>query len=376
MTSDLLFSVLTGFFDSFILSIVVLITLYRFNRTKYVQFLYLTLELFGLFLWIFLTSVSTLLVYLEIYPELATLLGYGGYFSLLILTIFLILFIDSISRQSVDPLKILIYGILAALAVYIALEPGQGAKNVTFMTQVISAIVWSFRSLLWTYYASKVYVSSPKNLKSKSLTVLIGTVFSGVITSFFLILDVLISGLGIDLGAPMHGFLQAIKPDARTNELLLVIGIILIAVPLIIESKLLYILPSKTSRLAVFNDSGLPLFSHYWISIREGATGDTIFSSVMLGVSGILKETLNKGNIREISLDQSVLLLERPLGYPITFVLETTRTSKSLPKALHLFAERFVEQFEESLSKGIVTQTNYISASGLVAECFPFLPEY
>ncbi|MHA1168107.1 MAG: hypothetical protein ACTSRU_09820, partial [Candidatus Hodarchaeales archaeon] len=166
---------------------------------------------------------------------------------------------------------------------------------------------------------------------------------------------------------------RIVLPDLGINEILLAIGIVLITVPLIIEPKLLFVLPFKTSRLTVFDDSGIPLFSHYWETKKEGTAGDSLFSGVMIGVSGILKESLRKGSVREISLDKSVLLIERIAKYPVTFVLETSKTSKNLPKALKVFAEGFVNQYGESILDG---DSSNLNASNLVSQCFPFLPEY
>ncbi|MHA2295577.1 MAG: hypothetical protein ACXAEU_25645 [Candidatus Hodarchaeales archaeon] len=360
----LLINVIFGIVDSLILATIVIVSFIRYNKTRYRQFLYLTLEFLGIFLWAGFTATSNVLFYFEVFLSgydaptfLTTLLGYLGHFSAVYSIIFLILFVDSISRTTIDPVKMLVFGVIATLATYTALEPGQAAKDVTILTYYASALVILYRSFLWAYYAAKVYLNSPENLKRKSLMVLVGTFLFGIIPSFFIITMIVL-------------------PDVGINELLFVIGILLIAFPLISESKLLYVLPFRTSRLAVFNDAGLPLFYYDWITKGEDKAGDVLFSGVMLGISGILKESLQKGNIRVISLDQSVLHVQKHEKYSVTFVLETTKASRSLPIALKSFAESFIEQFDELLNQKIFTKEMYSSASSIVSQCFPFLPEF
>ena len=101
--SNLLLSIVMGFFDSSVIAVVLIISFHRFYKTRYIQFLFLSFEFLGLFSWIFLTSISNLLVFNEVYlggqatPSLlATLLGFAGYFALLYMTIFLVFFVDSI----------------------------------------------------------------------------------------------------------------------------------------------------------------------------------------------------------------------------------------------------------------------------------------
>jgi hypothetical protein len=96
---------------------------------------------------------------------------------------------------------------------------------------------------------------------------------------------------------------------------------------------------------------------------------------MMQGISGILKETVNRGNIRQIELEHAILLVYREEKYPVAFVLLSNEFNKSLRLALRQFAEKFYLTFADKfddLSK--ISQFN--SASKLVEEVFPFIPEY
>jgi len=352
---DLFLAAMIGFAVSIILAGISIASVYRFSKTRYIQFLYLSLEWTGLLTWTFLTSLSNFLVYLgESPPLIATVLGYIGYYALIPATFFLILFVDSISRNAVDPRKILFFAVVATLSVLVSLIPIQMAKVFNEPTYIVSAVIWSFRSFLWTYYAIKVYLNSPKNLKSKSLVFLIGTVFSGIITSFFILTRIV----------------------TILNEISFMIGVFLVAIALTSESKLLYILPFRTSRIAIVNEGGIPLFTYSWVTKEKKYVNDAIFSGMMSGISQILQDSLRSGNIREITLDNSVMLLERAHNYPITFILVSSKSSKSLTKALNLFVKEFTGHYGDSLTKKVIVPAKYAGTSDLVSQCFPFLPEY
>ena len=187
---------------------------------------------------------------------LADLLGWIGYFSLLGGTLFLLLFVDSITRTSVDPLKTLIMGLLAATAIIGAFAPGQGAKNVIFLVFLVSNYSFLFRTILYTLFAFGIYINSPKKTERYSILVLIGIILMGIIPSFNIITGLIPAGLGL-------------------NELIFLFGIILIAVPFVLHPQLFFLLPYKSSRLAVLNSDGILLFSHRW---KSGSVSDDISS--------------------------------------------------------------------------------------------------
>ena len=91
--------------------------------------------------------------------------------------------------------------------------------------------------------------------------------------------------------------------------LLLSIGIIPIAVAFITQPKLAYVLSFRVLRLIVFETKGsIPLFSHVWGSQHE-LTDEVLFSGMLLGITMILDESVQKGAVREIVLENGVLVL-------------------------------------------------------------------
>ncbi|MHA1931751.1 MAG: hypothetical protein ACW96X_04370 [Promethearchaeota archaeon] len=326
------------------LLIVAIVSFNRFKKTKYKHFLFLAIEWSGLFVWCTLTTVSTILASSLINLPLATLIGWIGYFTLLGGTLFLLLFVDSITRTSVDSLKTLILGLLAATAIIGAFIPGQSAKDPLFYAILASNYSFLFRTILYTLFAFRIYINSPKKTERYSILVLIGIIFMGIIPSFNIITGLIPAGLGL-------------------NELIFLIGIILMAVPFVIHPQLFFLLPYKSSRLAVFNSDGILLFSHRW---ESGSVNDDI--------SSILKDSLKQEAVNEIHLDQTILVIVRKKN--ISFILMTVKSSNFLRKALNKFSDEFSQKFESILPEPIVRDNELAMASELISEHFQFLPNY
>ncbi|NHJ01536.1 MAG: hypothetical protein EAX86_05305 [Candidatus Heimdallarchaeota archaeon] len=362
----LTFEVLVGFLTSAFILIAFSIALLRYLKLGYRPLLFLALQWLGIALWGLFTAISTFILEngdtpnilffppLQLDWTLADLLGFIGYFITIPTLFLLIFFLDSITRTSIEPVKMLIGGMIAATLIITGLVPGQGAKNVTIYTYYAQAIYYMFWILLWLYYTFKIFLSSPQNLKRYSAIVLIG--------SIIIFLDAFLTVTRLN------------PPESNLSMFLMGSGALMIVIPYSFQTKLLYILPFKATRLIVINDNGIPLFSHSWVKGTD-PSGEVLFSGMMSGISAILNESLKKGLVREIALDESKLLIETDKRYSIIFVLQCTRTSTSLSDALHLFSEQFILNFKEYLS-GSFINTEKFNASKLVDECFPFLPDY
>ncbi len=98
---------------------------------------------------------------------------------------------------------------------------------------------------------------------------------------------------------------------------------------------------------------------------------ESLFAGMLQGVSCFIRESLNRGELREITVDQATLIIQRREDHPIAFVLVVTRPTKTFRLALQSFANRFVTQFEECF-KNMANVSQFASASSLVSECFPY----
>ncbi len=107
------------------------------------------------------------------------------------------------------------------------------------------------------------------------------------------------------------------------------IGALLTSVAFTRQPHLAYILLFRVFRLTILDHcSGLQLFTHDW-SLDSNFFDPNLFSGMFQGLSGILRETLQKGFPREIYLEHAVVLLERSVGLPPTFVLIASKSSSS-----------------------------------------------
>ncbi|MHA1636886.1 MAG: hypothetical protein ACTSUB_02620 [Candidatus Thorarchaeota archaeon] len=102
---------------------------------------------------------------------------------------------------------------------------------------------------------------------------------------------------------------------------------------------------------------------------------ETLFSGMLQGIAMILDESVRKGAVREIVLENGTLVLQRTYKYSVACVLVVSKSSRTLRHALDSFAEHFYEeysQFFDNTSK----ISNFRSASKLVEEHFGFVPDY
>ena len=89
----------------------------------------------------------------------------------------------------------------------------------------------------------------------------------------------------------------------------------------------------------------------------------------------IRNESIGKGNIRQIELEYTILLVYRDERYPVAFVLLSNEFNTSLRLALKQFAEKFYLKFSDKFND-LCNVSQFDLASELVGEVFPFIPEY
>ncbi len=155
------------------------------------------------------------------------------------------------------------------------------------------------------------------------------------------------------------------------------IGALLTSVAFTRQPHLAYILPFRVFRLTILDHcSGLQLFTHDW-SLESNFFDPNLFSGMFQGLSGILRETLQKGFPREIYLEHAVVLLERSVCLPLTFVLIASKSSSLRCRALRSFTDTFSQQFGRIISsqKGIIA-TDSPSIERHVTSAFPLILNY
>jgi len=115
------------------------------------------------------------------------------------------------------------------------------------------------------------------------------------------------------------------------------------------------------------------MFNYVWS--QKDDVDPQLFSAMLQALTSFMNEALGKGNIREIHLDQAILLVQSSEEYPIACVLVATRATKALRQALNSFTIQFFKDYSQFFDNpGQIDK--FESASKLVEEHFPFVAQY
>lgn len=302
---------------------------------------------------------------------LAQFLQFGYMFALVYL-------IDVMTRESMDPFKLSIVLILATASsillvvgnfgLELNLIPPGSSELILFISSVFDSILTLMIGILWIVYNGRIYLNAPKNLKIHAGVVLfIATVTGLGSISISLVYSII---KGISTGNPLSEFALMYEP-----MFIIVTGAVLIGLVWKFETRLWYVLPFRAYQLTILETKGgIPLYTHVW-NKRKGIAEDALFSGMLQGIGMILKEAVDKGNVREIILDEATLLLHHNNQYSVACVLVTTRSSQSLRQAMSFFDDRFITEYAQYLSSPSEIQ-KFAGVSEIVTECFPFVVEY
>ena len=337
-----------------------LLSFLHYRKTGYRYALYMMLAWLFLALW----CIGEGTAHLFLSPFIYRL----GMYAMIPVGFSLILLVDHLSKESVDPTKMTILGAISAYIVFSSLDPNnivlfQFANKETGIVLAghflyAQSALNIFLGFLTIYYFAKIFLNSPKNLKLYSGLFIFSAMLMGIV-------PMILIAIKFYLYAP------------AINALLVGISTILITIILILQPKLAYILPFKASKITIIEtNGGLTLFSYTWLE-GEVLVDDELFAGMIHGISMLFEESFKK-NIREINMLKAVLILEKAEGVPIACILISNKTSKSLRNALNSFCKKFTEQFSQEIKRfGVGGETSpFNTASELVLQCFPFIPEY
>ncbi|MBN2151454.1 MAG: hypothetical protein JW839_08415 [Candidatus Lokiarchaeota archaeon] len=273
----------------------------------------------------------------------------------------IVLHADAISRDMIDPVKLIIVTTVSMGAVV-----GGG-----FYIRIAFIIALQMFSLVvWVYYARKIHVKAPAAIKPWSRLNLAGIVLFAI--------GSLWGSSGIAGSSDSIPEALDVVIDVFRWEVILGISFVLIAIAYAKEPNLANVLPFVAIRLSIIDiKAGIALYNHDWAR-RDDLIHEDLFSSMLSGISMILNESVRKGNIREIVLDKARLLLKRSDEYSIAFVLITSHPTKALRNALEVFASRFNARYGILLKEQNkdIEIGKYRNTTDIVHECFPFAVEY
>ena len=347
----------TLYLASFIINAVAFVgASWRLKGSKHRHAPFIVAIFLGLTFWSLFISLGSLFLN-EVFIPLALYVG--------LCTIALnFLMIDSFTRDEVDPRKSIVLSIAATLLVYFSLQPEEivvgsnsiGEPGIVLGPGVmgVGAILIILTGASFTYYMILMNREVPANLRFGARLGLLSGIILAVLWPV---------GLGLGLHFTVPGLWL----------LLLSIGVIPIAIAFVMQPKLAYVLPFRALRLIVFETKGgVPLFSHVWGSQHE-LTDEVLFSGMLQGIAMILDESVKKGSVREIVLENGVLVLQRTYKFSVASVLVATKSSQTLRHAIDAFTEHFYAEYSQFFDNPSEIQ-NFATASKLVDEHFGFVP--
>jgi hypothetical protein len=333
----------------------------EYMKTKYRHLLYFDLAILTSILWSLLQGAAILFMSPFILITSIIILFIGPFPMLL--------FIDVVSRDAIDSLKMIGYSMLFVLVVAFSFDNDAVSQSILpngadhliiggrFEMAIIVALIYYVVTIL--IFATKLHYGSPKNLRKYSRILLLAGVLWAIVLP-------IVIGFGLD---------RTLLPGL--DGIIVAIGLVLVSIAFYKEPKLAYVLSFKALRLMVIkSDSGIPIYTKTWNKSKELAN-EALFSGIVQGIGLILKESVNQGDVNEIIMDQGVVLINNDPFSPVTSVLVITKSNKIMRQALIKFSALFIAQYSKIFEEGFTGNVSLFSgASEIVDVCFPFVPQF
>jgi len=333
-----------------------MLTMIQYFKDRYNHLKYLTGMWVCLTIWILFQAISDL--YLSI-P-----LHFVCFYALIVMSYFANLFVDSVTRDSIDLFKMIITTVLSSAVILLSILQADAViiktnaiseyptMNGDFRTVTLLQMIWL---IVVAFYGNlKVFLHTPKHLKFYSFLNVFGNYLWGI------------QPLWIQFAHLEEDF-----PGIATGSM--AIGILIVAVVLIKEPKLAYILPFKVYRILVMDThSGLILYKHDWNELKAKSS-ENIFSGMLQAISTMFDHTINKGNVREINFDEAILTLKISRKVPVACILISSSISRTLRSSFEDFSMEVFTDYE-NLKEEPMMKGNYEKGNTILANYFPFVP--
>jgi len=352
MTLNLTPEVIVDFIIA-ITGFVLTITTYIKPKTKKMTSLnYIRLSIFCSSIFILLDGLAILYI--------SKLLSIITGFILIPLTLSLVIGITYIIKEDFYSPGFLIVIGLSVLLIYLGFQPNavdiqmQGGYirlpwiglfgNIGMILTIISEI-YLF------YWGIKTLKNTPFLIKKEARVFFIGIFLASFVTMFFYLLNL------ID---PFYIIIA---------DFTLLIGFLITTLSVMIEPKLLYILPFTVYRIVVKDRDGYPLFDHDW---SKSEISENIFTGFINAIQLMSEEIMNIGGLLDINLKDGILILHESENF--TVGLLTSKSSKLLRSSVTNFTHDFENKFEKILKEGNKDMREYESAHELIEKYFSNFP--
>ena len=116
------------------------------------------------------------------------------------------------------------------------------------------------------------------------------------------------------------------------------------------------------------------LYNYYWDKDSKKLTSH-VFSNIMYGITKVMDQYIHRGLIREINMENAVLMVSNHEEKPVMVILITSRKSQIVRNALDKFCSAFCDTYPIN-SHTICRLDTFKDADKLIREYFSFIPVY
>ncbi len=277
----------------------------------------------------------------------------------------IIIFIELVRKEHVNPIKISILVIIEAIVFYVTfflnpadnwnIIPGYGVHNkgILRISQIIFIFYYAFLYYIWSF---QTWRKAPSSLKRLTNLFFFGSTLFSVVTATMYVIGTFIRTFN-SIAFIIHS-----------------VGAFINIIVILKEPRIIYILPFKAYRILVVDtNESVALFKYDWAKVGE--LEETMFSMMLQAIGTVLDDILKKGKVQEIQLDRAVLLIHHDEKQSIASILIATKSTKSLRYGLKRFNEECVECFQSSLD----TEKDFgklEEVKEIIEKVFDFVPRY
>jgi hypothetical protein len=293
--------------------------------------------------------------------ELTILLYRLAVILITIISFLLVLFIESLRSEKLSTIIVMLVTFGTGISIIISIlpdtflwDPEIGPFFADFSRSVY-VIELFLLTLLVLYQISKFLPSTPRNFRKTSYLFFSGWLFPIIGPAILIATKISLIVWGIEIFA-------------------LALGVLIVILSIVIDDRVLRILPFNVYRLSVMNmDIGLSIFDVLFEAKKQGPDMNTLIPHLMTAnlqfVQAIIAQT---EKIQYIKTDNYLFIFEA-FHNVVTFII-ADRVSILLRSALREFTKEFFNEFGSNLDSMIVSQ--YSKAEKFIERYFSFLPSH
>ncbi|MHA1745776.1 MAG: hypothetical protein ACTSWW_07240 [Promethearchaeota archaeon] len=342
--------------------ITVILALRHYRRDRYPHLKFYAAQWVFWVIWELFQAISDLLVF---NPTLSKSLHLVCFYALILMGFSAIFFIDTITRGSIDPWKIFIMSITSTAVIIFSfdVETAVTIKTVgdiqyptmdgAFRIANLIMMVWVV--IVVSYGNLKILLHTPKKLRTSAWWNVIGVFI-------YLIFPLIVQFI----------HLEDLFPGIA--NLSMAFGMVITSITLLTKPQLAFVLPFEAYRIIVVDTTaGMAIYKHEFTSAEEKFS-ENIFSGVIKAISTLFDQTINKGRIREIQMEDATLILNSQTGSSLATVLIANKSSPSLHTAFEAFtAKLLLDHLKDYSYSQNLDKYKFINI--LVSNYFSFIPE-